>query len=85
MSDVARQLWRDMCEKEGLSWAKGQVASQEMGNQAHIREWIDEQEHNESAAREGANRLLSEKAVAAAQLSAETSATAAEASKKSAR
>ena len=83
-----RDTIRAQCEADGIS---GAIAIAHMSDgydkvrAGFAYEWIDEYERREAAEREEAHRLLNEKAVAAAQLAAETSSTAAEASRQSAK
>lgn len=86
-TDEIRARIRAECEAAGISGAKGIARAYEHDKFAAglALAWIDEYERREAADREEAQRILSEKALAAAQLAAETSATAAEASRQSAR
>lgn len=85
MSDQRAQI-RAQCDRMGISGALSFLNDVESGNSTpgYIREWIDEFERREAAAREEAQRQISVAAVEAAQLAANTSRDAAEASRKSA-
>jgi hypothetical protein len=81
-----REGIRAQCETIGVPGARALLAQLRgiPDSVGWVEEWIDETLRKEAAAREEAQRILSEKALAAAQRAAETSAIAAKASSRSA-
>lgn len=85
MDNDTRRGWRDQCDREGISWARGALPNRVGEAQEYIREWIDEFERREAAEESAEQRRLAKEAIDAARDSANTSREAAEASRVSAR